>query len=151
MKRIVLVLFLSCTSIAQPCLADWDAKAEAERQAKKEEAARKEQERKAQADALKNSALAKAQGEIQAQKRKTLGAAANGKSDAEVDRMYDAHIAATTANAQHAAAKAQQTMSSGGAAALKQVTGKSMSELQSLSDEELEALSNQLEAQYSDE
>ncbi len=65
--------------------------------------------------------------------------------------MYDAHIAATTANAQHAAAKAQQTMSSGGAAALKQVTGKSMSELQSLSDEELEALSNQLEAQYSDE
>ena len=72
--------------------------------------------------------------------------------DAEVNRLYDAHVAQKTAEANAAFAEGQKALSSGtGAAAMKQVTGKSMQELQSMSDEELEAFAKEMEAKYGGE
>ena len=149
MFRIPSLLFLTLSLLALPARADWDAKLEAEEQAKREAAAREERARKAEADAAMTAARAKARAAIMADKRKTLGAAANGKSDADVNRLYDAHIAAKTAEANAAIAEGQKALSSGaGAAALKSVTGHSMQELQSMSDEDLEALAAEMEKKF---
>lgn len=152
MSRITTLLLLTMSLSALPARADWDAKLEAEERAKREAAAREERARKAEADALLAAARAKANATMMADKRKTLGAAASGKSDAEVNRLYDAHLARKTAEAHAAAAEAQKALSSGaGAAALKQVTGHSLQDLQSLSDEELDALAKEMEAKYGGE
>lgn len=152
MSRIPALLFLTMSLFALPARADWDAKLEAEEQAKREAAARKEQARKAEAEAMLAAARAKADAAMMADKRKTLGTAATGKSDADVNRLYDAHIAQKTAEANAAVADAQKALGSGaGAAALKQVTGKSMQELQSMSDEELDAFAKEMEAKYGGE
>ena len=149
MFRIPSLLFLTLSLLALPARADWDAKLEAEEQAKREAAAREERARKAEADAAMTAARAKARAAIMADKRKTLGAAANGKSDADVNRLYDALIAAKTAEANAAIAEGQKALSSGaGAAALKSVTGHSMQELQSMSDEDLEALAAEMEKKF---
>lgn len=157
MSRTLNTLMLSMSlivvlSAAPSARADWDAKAEAERQAKHDAEARDQRARKAKADAALAAARAKANAAIMADKRKTLGPAANGKSDAEVNRLYDAHIAATTAEANAVMAEGQKALSSGtGAAALKSVTGKSMQELQSMSDEELEAFAADMQAKFGGE
>ncbi|MBL0028536.1 MAG: hypothetical protein IPO95_05465 [Rhodanobacteraceae bacterium] len=93
MSRIPALLFLTMSLFALPARADWDAKLEAEEQAKREAAAREEQARKAEADAMLAAARAKADAAMMADKRKTAGAAAAGRSDAEVNRLYDAHRA----------------------------------------------------------
>ena len=133
MSRIPALLFLTMSLFALPARADWDAKLEAEEQAKREAAAREEQARKAEADAML--------------------AAARAKADAAMmNRLYDAHIAQKTAEADAAFAEGQKALSSGaGAAAMKQVTGKSMQELQSMSDEELEAMAAEMAAKYGGE
>lgn len=152
MSRTPTLLFLTLSLLALPAQADWDAQLEAEEQAKREAAAREERARKAEADAMMAAARAKAEAAIMADKRKTLGAAATGKSDAEVKRLYDAHIAQKTAEANAAFAEGQKALSSGaGAAAMKQVTGHSMQELQSMSDEELDAFAKEMEAKYGGE
>ena len=82
-------------------------------------------------------------------KRKTLGAAAQGKSDAEVDKLYAAKIKSDTDAAYRVADEGKRALSSGqGAAAVKQVTGKSMKEIQNMSDAELDALAKDLEKKY---
>lgn len=82
-------------------------------------------------------------------KRKNLGAGAAGKSDAEVNRLYDAKIKQTTEDANRLAQEARSALSQGkGAAAVKQVTGKSLQELENMSDEEAKALSRELEKKY---
>lgn len=149
-KLLLSSIALSATLLAAlPVHADWDAKAEAERQAQREAEQREERARQAKAEAAKAAAIAQANAAIMADKRKTLGAAANGKSDADVNRLYDAHIAAKTAEANAAIAEGQKALSSGaGAAALKSVTGHSMQELQSMSDEDLEALAAEMEKKF---
>ena len=78
-----------------------------------------------------------------------FGAAANGKSDAEVVKLYDAKIAEDMAAANLGAAKAREALSSGqGAAAVKQVTGKTMEELENMTEEEAEALGREMEKKY---
>lgn len=149
-KLLLSSIVLSATLLAAlPVHADWDAKAEAERQAQREAEQREERARQAKAEAAKAAAIAQANAAIMADKRKTLGATADGKSDAEVNRLYDAHIARKTAEANAAIAEGQQALNSGaGAAALKSVTGHSLQEMQSMSDEELEAMAADLEARY---
>ena len=152
MSRTPTLLFLTLSLLAPPTHADWDAKLEAEEQAKREAAAREERARKAEADAMMAAARAKADAAMMAEKRKTLGSAAAGRSDAEVNRLYDAHVAKKTAEAKAAFAEGQKALSSGaGAAAMKQVTGHSMQELQAMSDEELEAFAKEMEAKYGGE
>jgi hypothetical protein len=83
-------------------------------------------------------------------KRKTLGAAAQGKSDAEVSKLYDAKIKKDTDAAYKGADEAKSALSSGqGAAAMKSTTGKSMKEIQNMSEAELEAWSKEMEKKYS--
>lgn len=79
-------------------------------------------------------------------KRKNLGAAAKGKSDAEVNRLYDVKIKQTTEDANRLTQEGRSALSQGqGAVAVKQVTGKSLQELETMSNEETDGLSRELE------
>jgi len=69
--------------------------------------------------------------------RKTLGAAADGKSDEEVMRMYTAHYEQKM-NANRGQADAQ----------LQSVTGKTMQEMENMSEEELDKMTDELEKKY---
>lgn len=148
MKKIIAVLMASMLFSA-PVMADWDAEMEAREAAERAAEQQAEQAKQRAAQQQMDAAQAKANSAIMAEKRKTLGAAANGKSDAEVNKLYDAKIAQDTAAANNAAAQAKGALSQGeGAAALKQVTGKSMQEMENMSDEELEAMAKEMEKKY---
>ncbi|WNB75422.1 hypothetical protein [Methylomonas koyamae] len=93
-----------------------------------------------------DAAKAKAEREVMDGKRKALGAAAQGKSDAEVDRLYQARTRQNQQEAERLSAETRAALSSGqGAAAVKQVTGKTLQELENMSDTEAEALTQELE------
>ena len=118
--------------------------------AARKKAAERMQEQKQQAmQRQKQEAEAKVNAEMMKSKRKSLGAAADGKSDAEVNRLYDAKVRKDTDTANKQAAAARSAMSQPqNDAALKSVTGKSMKDLEKMSDAELEALSKDLEKKY---
>ncbi len=139
-----LALFLGA-----PAFADWDPAEEARFEAERKAAKQAEQEKQREIQKMQDDALAKYNAEVMKEKRKTLGAAANGKSDAEVVKLYEAKIAEDMAAANLAAAKAREALSSGqGAAAVKQVTGKTMEELENMTEEEAEALGREMEKKY---
>lgn len=145
--RVLLAAFLLLTATA--ALADYDAALEAREQAQREAAQKAEREKQRQAEKMKSDANAKYNKELMDSKRKTLGAAAQGKSDAEVDKIYDAKIKTDTATAYKEADAAKAALSSGqGAAAMKSTTGKSMQEIQNMSDAEREAWSKEMEKKY---
>ncbi|AMK76176.1 MULTISPECIES: hypothetical protein [Methylomonas] len=147
MNRVILLILL--TIFNTNALADWDPELEAQEQAQREAAQRAEQAREREAQKMIDAANAKANREMMDSKRKNLGAATKGKSDAEVNRLYDAKIKQTTEDANRLAQEARSALSQGqGAAAVKQVTGKSLQELENMSDEEAEALSRELEKKY---
>ncbi|WP_026603254.1 hypothetical protein [Methylomonas sp. 11b] len=147
MNRVIVLMLLTIFNTNAP--ADWDPELEAQEQAQREATQRAEQARAREAQKLINEANAKANREMMGSKRKNLGAAAKGKSDAEVNRLYDAKIKQTTEDANRLAQEARSALSQGqGAAAVKQVTGKSLQELENMSDEEAEALSRELEKKY---
>lgn len=146
--RLVAAL-LGSLLVSLPALADWDAALEAREQAVRDAEQRKFQEQERQNRKLKADAQATFEAGQMESKRKTLGAAAKGKSDTQVNAMYDAHIQRLQQDAMRGAAGAKSGMSSGqGAAALKQTTGKSMAEIQNLSDAELDALASEMERMY---
>ena len=129
--------------------ADYDPAMEAREQAQREAAQKAEREKQRQAEKMKSDANAKYNKELMDSKRKTLGAAAQGKSDAEVDKLYDAKNKKDTATAYKEADAAKAALSSGqGAAAMKSTTGKSMKEVQNMSEAELEAWSKEMEKKY---
>ncbi len=147
MNRVIMLILLSVLS--SNCLADWDPELEAQEQAKREAAQRAEQARERETQKMLGEANAKANREIMDSKRQNLGTAAKGKSDAEVNRLYDAKLKQTTEEANRAAQEAHNALSQGqGAAAVKQVTGKTLQELENMSDAEAEALSRQMEQKY---
>ena len=150
MKRLLIPLALAlCAATAAPAFADWDPELEAREQAERDARAREDAARQREADRIRQQAEAKANAGIMAEKRKYVGAAANGKSDAEVNRLYDEKTARTTAEAYRAAGEARQALSTGqGAAAVKDVTGHSMKDIENMSDAELEALSRDMEKKY---
>ena len=155
-------------SLSLPVHADWDAageareaaaaKAEADRQAavnkKNTAAAARETLQKDGIDTTGKSddaviemmdarmrqnkaAVDQAQANSISDMRKTLGTAADGKSDAEVTVMYAAHY--------------QQQMESHrsqGDAQLQSVTGKTMQEMENMSEEELDKMADELEKKY---
>ena len=145
--RVLLAAFTLLTATA--ALADYDAALEAREQAQREAAQKAEREKQRQAEKMKSDANAKYNKELMDSKRKTLGAAAQGKSDAEVDKLYDAKIKKDTAAAYKEADAGRAALSSGqGAAAMKSTTGKSMQEIQNMSDAEREAWSKEMEKKY---
>jgi hypothetical protein len=144
-----LMLLLAVLCCAATVHADWDPELErqeaAQREAERKEAAR----RQAEADAMRVAAM-----------RKTLGTDANGRSDAEVRRMYaerfDPERINRDAKAQQAKAMAEVRQGLGpnaaqADAALRAMTGKSMQELQNMTDEEAEALGREMEKRYGGE
>ena len=146
-KRFVLVsmaLIVSATA-----WADYDAALEAQEKAQRDAAQRAQQAKQREMQKMQNDAKAKYDKEVSDSKRKTLGAAAQGKSDAEVNTLYDARIMKDTDAANRAAADAKRTMNSPqGDAAMKQTTGKTMKEIQNMSPAELDALSREMEKKY---
>ncbi|MEI8571857.1 hypothetical protein U737_20915 [Methylomonas sp. LW13] len=147
MNRFIMLMLLTLCNTH--VLADWDPELEAQEQAQREATQRAEQAKQREAQKMIDAANAKANQEMMDSKRKNLGAAAKGKSDAEVNRLYDAKIKQTTDEANRLAQEARSALSQGqGAAAVKQVTGKSLQELENMSDEEADALSRELEKKY---
>ena len=155
-------------SLSLPVHADWDAageareaaaaKAEADRQAavdkKNTSAAARETLQKEGIDTTGKSddaviemmdarmrqnkaAVDQAQANSINHMRKTLGTAADGKSDEEVMRMYTAHYQ-----------QKMQANSSQSDAQLQSVTGKTMQEMENMSDEELDKMTGELEKKY---
>lgn len=148
-SRSNLILPVLAIFVASPVAADWDPEQEAIEEAERAEAerARRENEREAQRqrDAMKaESERVQLQG-----KRDNLGAAAAGKSDSEVNALYDAKIESDTAEAYRAAGQALKAMQSPeGEAAINQVTGKTLEQLENMTDEEAEALAREMEQKY---
>ena len=147
--KILAPLFVVLMLGHEAVFADWDPALEAREQAKRDLEARKDAEQERQAQQMKRDAQAKVDVGVMQSKRDTLGAVAKGKSDAEVNALYEARIKQDTAAAAAAHSKARAALGSGdGAAAVKQVTGKSMADMESMSDAELEALGREMEQKY---
>lgn len=134
---------------ASPVLADWDPEQEAIDAAERAENKRAEEARERELQRQRDKAQAEFDKMQMDGKRDYLGAAAIGKTDAEVNVLYDAKLKSDTAEAYQAAETARRAMSSGqGAAAVKQVTGKTLEELENMTDAEAEALAREMEEKY---
>jgi hypothetical protein len=148
MQRYFFLILISILSSVH-ALADGDAAQDArdaaQERAQQEAAQREKAQREQQMQTMQNEINAEYNKEAMDSKRKMLGSAATGKSDAEVNDLYDAKIKEGTQTAQNA----RKALSEGqGADAVKQVTGKSMAELENMSDEEAEAFSKAMEEKY---
>lgn len=116
-----------------PASADYDPAEEAREKAQRDAAQRAEQQKQQEMQRQKRDAEAKYNAAVSAEtmksRRKALGAAADGKSDAEVNRLYDAKLKTDDDT-------------------VKSLTGKSMKDMEKMSNAELEALSRELEKKY---
>jgi hypothetical protein len=153
MRKLALILAL-LGSLATAALADYDPELERQEAARIEAERRAETERQAEMRARKDAA------ELQAM-RGALGKDAEGKSDAEVRRLYAAWLESTQRQAEAAAAAAPAAEAElrrreaetrpERDAAVRELTGKSLEELENMSDEEAEALARELEEKYGSE
>lgn len=125
MKRLVLIAFLAGLS-AQPAFADWDAAGEAREAAQRQAAQQAAARKKAEADRAKAEANMKYQ-------RSFVGAAANGKSDAEVTALYNQKMGAMNRQA----AEAQRLYG-----------GKTQAEMMNMTPQQAQALAEQMQKQY---
>ena len=85
MKLLPVILVLASLA-ATHVRADWDAALEAREAAQRKAEAQESARKRAEADRVRQDAMTKAY-------RQQLGPAANGKSDAEVKRLYDQQMA----------------------------------------------------------
>jgi len=144
LKRSTLAIaaLLACTAVH----ADYDAKMEAQEAAQRKAAAAAEAKRKADAQKQMDAAQQKMM-------RGTLGKEAEGKSDAEVKRIYDAKMAGYQAEAKKVQGGGTPTgvpasdMARSNAQ-MKSMTGKSMQDIQKMTPAEQEAFARQMEKQY---
>lgn len=144
MKRSILavVALLACSAVH----ADWDEKAEAKEKAQRQAAAAEKAKRDAAAQQQRAAAEVKAY-------RGALGKEAEGKSDAEVRKLYDAKIAGYASDAKKVKTGAAptgvpQSDMDRANANMKGMTGKSMTDVQKMSPAEQEAFMKQMEKQY---
>ena len=141
-STLAVVALLACSTVH----ADYDAKMEAQEAAQRKAAAaaaaRKKAETQQRIDAMNQKGM-----------RDALGKEAEGKSDAEVKKIYDAKIAGYKAEAK----KVQEGGTPTGVPAsdmakansqMKSMTGKSMQDIQKMSPAEQEAFAKQMEKQY---
>ena len=156
MKKLFLSAFFILFSVVPSfirsvVLADWDPELEAQEEAQRQAARAAEARKQEQARASFRAAEAKMH-------RQYLGAAAEGKSDEEVSKMYAAKVKSDQENALKANAeglalveklqKEQFAPDSKGNQAMKDMTGKSTQELMNMSDAELEAFANEMEQKF---
>jgi hypothetical protein len=148
-KSLLLAILLAFVSVH--VYADWDAAQEAKDAAEKKAQEQKEAHEKAKTDAImkKNDDQAKAEMAAQDKKtvasmRKDLGKKANGKSDAEVKKMWDAKVKTDTKNIQQKEAETRPMKD----AEMKKMYGKDTSELMNMSDEELDKFSKDVDKKY---
>ena len=141
-STLAVVALLACTAVH----ADYDAKMEAQEAAQRKAAAAAEAKKKAEAKKQYDDAQMKGM-------RGALGKEADGKSDAEVKKLYDAKMAgyqdqAKKAKAGIAPAGVPQTDMDKANMQMKSMTGKSMQDMQKMTPAEQEAFSRQMEKQY---
>jgi hypothetical protein len=91
-----------------------------------------------------NSEMASQDKKNVASMRKDLGKQANGKSDAEVKKMWDAKVKTDSKNIQQQDATTRPMKN----AQMKKMYGKDTKDLMNMSDEELEAFSKDVEKKY---
>ena len=144
LKRSTLALaaLLACTAVH----ADYDPKMEAQEAAQRKAAAVEKARQDAAVKAQKSAAEQKMM-------RGTLGKEAEGKSDADVKKLYDAKMAgyqdqAKKAKAGIAPAGVPQSDMDKANMQMKSMTGKSMQDMQKMTPAEQEAFSRQMEKQY---
>jgi hypothetical protein len=148
MPRIAIVLALFA-ALAAPALADYDPELERQEAAQREAAEKEQARREAEAKRIRSEAELRMM-------REFVGAEAAGKSDAEVRQLYEAKIQAHERAARAAAANAPTAAETekmerdiqAGTATVEEMTGKSIEELENMSDEEAEALERELEKKY---
>lgn len=141
-STLAVVALLACTAVH----ADYDAKMEAQEAAQRKAAAAAEAKKKAEAKKQMDAAEQKMM-------RGTLGKEAEGRSDAEVKKLYDAKMAgyqdqAKKAKAGIAPAGVPQSDMDKANMQMKSMTGKSMQDMQKMTPAEQEAFSRQMEKQY---
>ena len=141
-STLAVVALLACTAVH----ADYDAKMEAQEAAQRKAAAAAETKKKAEAKKQYDDAQMKGM-------RGALGKEADGKSDAEVKKLYDAKMTgyqdqAKKAKAGIAPAGVPQTDMDKANMQMKSMTGKSMQDMQKMTPAEQEAFSRQMEKQY---
>lgn len=148
-SRFKLILPVLALCVASPVAADWDPEQEAIEEAERAEAERARRENELETQRQRDAMQAETE-RVQLQARRDhLGAAADGKSDSEVNALYDAKIKSDTAEAYRAAEQARNAMQTPeGAAAIKQVTGKTLEQLENMTEQEAEALARELEQKY---
>ena len=140
----ILVIAALLAAMAAPAWADYDAAGEAREAAARKAAQQEEARRKAEMDRQRAQAEQKAM-------RGALGAEAQGKSDAEVKRIYEARMKGYLDQA--------KKVQSGGAAVpgsdmdkanaqMKAMTGKSTQDMARMTPAEQEAFAKQMEKQH---
>lgn len=146
MRKIVLCLVLA-TLAGTPAWGDMDEALEAQEEAKRKaiEAEQKRKDAEVQALKLKTEMTVK---------RKFLGKEAEGKSDAEVVRLYDKKLAQMQRTPKELEAigrdmkkKGVETRSERDAA-VKKMYGKSLKDMENMSDDEVDAFAKELEKKY---
>lgn len=148
MLRTLTLVFITLLATAS-VHADYDPVLEAQEQAAREAEAAKRAAEEQQAQRMRAAAEAKAHADMMANYRRSLGDAATGKTDAEVMALIQQRQQDATAQAVRGAAEANAAMAdSRNAAALQAVTGKTMEQLQNMSDAEAEALAREMEKKY---
>ena len=138
-----LVIAALLAALAGPALADYDPKMEAEEAAQRKAAAAASAKKKADFEKQKSALEAKSM-------RQQLGKEAEGKSDAEVRKIYDAKVNTQldmVKKAQSGGAAPGSDMAKGDAQ-VKAMTGKSSQEIQKMTPAEQEAFAKQMEKQY---
>ena len=141
------VAMLVAVLAAAPVFADWDPAAEARDEAARKAAAAQAAQRKAEGDKARRDAEMKAA-------RAYVGKEGQGKSDAEVKKLYDEKMAVIQrAGKGDAAARAQmQGLTPAQQAqmdsAMKGMTGKSLTDVNRMSDAELAAYQRDMEKKY---
>ena len=148
-KRILFTLFAGLLSAN--ALADWDPALEAREAAERKAGQQREAKQKAEYAKMIREGSVKAH-------RKELGRDAVGKSDAEVERIYkqrEADIlkqaAAFTSKGNAMSSQSQKldpNTRSQHDAQMKGMTGKSVTDLEKMNDQELEAFARDMEKKY---
>ena len=135
---------VSASLIGAPAFADRKVKHEKAKRSsgKQREMQRMESEAETKANASMNRHLMEG-------KQKTLGAAASGESGAVVNRLYDAKMKKDAEPSNQTVNSTRQALGqSQEADDLKRVTGRSLQEMENMSNAETEALARKIEKKY---
>lgn len=143
----ITVVFLSLFLCVSCVSSDSDPAPEDREAAAQAAADRGTQQQKAEAERRMDQASARQNAALTQDKRRWLGSAAVGKSDGDVERLYDEKVNADTDAAESAIDNGQRAMRDRRAnEQMKAATGKSMQEIVNMSPEEQQEWAAEMEA-----